>query len=384
MRATADRRVEFDYLRAAAIVLVVLHHAIIPYTTFAYLNPLNPVKTFSPVVNGERWAALDTVAWFNDIFLMSLLFLVSGLFAWGSLGRRGPSAYLGARLKRLGIPFVVGVILLVPATYYAGLLQSSRAFGGDTSFATFSLRLIRSGYESAGPLWFLWVLLMFNGLFVIAWRAGWIQRSSKDGASGVLRHPVTFFTVLLLASLAVYMPMSLLLGPSTWIGVGPFVFQASRILHYLTYFLFGVALGVCGLDQGILREGSPLARFWWAWALLASVSFMATTQVSSLSTPVPAVGELALAVCCASLVVASIAVFLRFGARPLAMLDSLSENSYGIYIFHYVIVTWMQYALLGPDMAPAIKALLAFLGTLVLSWAVTVGLRRIRAIANVI
>ena len=50
----SGRRVEFDYLRAFVIVLVLWHHAILAYHTFAYLNPENPVATFSPVVDSQR------------------------------------------------------------------------------------------------------------------------------------------------------------------------------------------------------------------------------------------------------------------------------------------------------------------------------------------
>lgn len=49
------RRIEFDYLRAFVIVLVVWHHAILAYHSLAFLNPDNPIDTFSPVVDTQRW-----------------------------------------------------------------------------------------------------------------------------------------------------------------------------------------------------------------------------------------------------------------------------------------------------------------------------------------
>ena len=384
MNGPTERRVEFDYLRAAAIVLVVFHHAIIPYTTFAYLNPLDPVKTFSPVVNGERWPPLDVVAWFNDTFLMSLLFLVSGLFVWQSLARRGPKRYIGARLKRLGIPFVLGVILLVPATYYPAQLQISLAFGGDTSFPAFALDVVRSGFGTAGPLWFLWVLLLFDGLVVAFYRAGWFQRPGEGRIATTLRRPVIFFSALFVISAATYIPMSALFGSSNWIGVGPFVAQASRILHYFACFLMGVMAGALGLNESVFRPVSPLGRAWLPWMAAAVISFWAMTQVSDLVSPGMLLGGLGFALSSTTLVAACVALFLRFSTHRRAVLDSLSDNSYGIYIVHYVIITWLQFGLLGPELGAPLKALLSFVGALILSWVVTAALRRVPAIARVL
>ena len=46
--------------------------------------------------------------------------------------------------------------------------------------------------------------------------------------------------------------------------------------------------------------------------------------------------------------------------------------------------TWLQYVLLGPDVAPAAKAVFVFVGTVALSWAGTTVLRRIPRVATVI
>ncbi|WP_363321036.1 acyltransferase family protein [Desulfobacula sp.] len=60
--------------------------------------------------------------------------------------------------------------------------------------------------------------------------------------------------------------------------------------------------------------------------------------------------------------------FLRFAKRRVRIFDSLSENSYGIYIVHYGFVTWLQYVLLGSNLAPQMKGIVVFAGTLILSW----------------
>jgi len=62
----------------------------------------------------------------------------------------------------------------------------------------------------------------------------------------------------------------------------------------------------------------------------------------------------------------------------------LSNNSFGIYIIHYVIVIWLQFWLLGIELPAILKASVVFLGTLILSWGLIAAIRRIPAVARVI
>jgi fucose 4-O-acetylase-like acetyltransferase len=89
---------------------------------------------------------------FNETFFMPLLFFVSGIFVWQSLVRRGRLKYLRGRLTRLGIPFVIGVLFLIPLAYYPAHLQIALITGAQTSYVAFWLAMVRSGFGTAGPL----------------------------------------------------------------------------------------------------------------------------------------------------------------------------------------------------------------------------------------
>lgn len=77
----SGRKVEFDYLRAFVIALVLFVHAALAYTTSAFINPENPIATSIPVVNEQRWIGFDLIVALNETFLMPLLFFVSGITA---------------------------------------------------------------------------------------------------------------------------------------------------------------------------------------------------------------------------------------------------------------------------------------------------------------
>ena len=96
------------------------------------------------------------------------------------------------------------------------------------------------------------------------------------------------------------------------------------------------------------------------------------------------VSEIAFVVCCWAIVSGTNGFFLRFEKQRVHLFDSLSENSYGIYIVHYVYVTWLQYFFLGSALAPSVKGMVVFLITLILSWGSVAAIRRIPAVAKVI
>ncbi len=81
---------------------------------------------------------------------------------------------------------------------------------------------------------------------------------------------------------------------------------------------------------------------------------------------------------------AFLSVFLRFGNKRSAVLDSLSRNAFGIYLLHYALVSWLQLSLLSADWPGAAKASAVFLMALVSSWAIVAALRRIPGLARVI
>ena len=95
-------------------------------------------------------------------------------------------------------------------------------------------------------------------------------------------------------------------------------------------------------------------------------------------------GDFAFVISCAASGFAFMALFVRFAKKPSKLWDSLSANAYGMYLVHYAFVSWLQYALLKAALPAVAKGGIVFLATVVLSWGVTAGVRRIPAVARVI
>ena len=121
-----NRSLSVGYLRAFITVLVILHHAVLAYHPFAPASGTSFLAEprlwlVFPVSDSAKTGASLFITGVNDVFFMSLMFLVSGLFVWRSLTRKGVSSFLRDRASRLGVPFLLSVILLAPAAYFPGV-----------------------------------------------------------------------------------------------------------------------------------------------------------------------------------------------------------------------------------------------------------------------
>jgi len=364
----ANRAVAIDYLRAFITLLVLYHHSTLAYTTFARQDRVHFLASTAPIVDSQRWAFLDYAENFNDVFFMSLMFFISGLFVWPLLKAKGAGSFLRDRLLRLGLPFLVGVVLVMPLAYYPSWLSA----GGAPGYLGYWLSFIKEGW-SPGPLWFLWLLLLFDaiaaGVFLLLGRR-------KDRPFTV-RSPLKAFLVLFLISFFAYVPMLARFGFGTWVPLlfPPLYFQLSRIFLYLTWFFAGVLIGSPGLQTGMLAEDGSLARRWpwWLGACVIAYNLLwfvppsiaragGAKQLQDL-----AYVTLWVASCCASCF-GLLALFRALLTRRIAWMDSLARTAYLMYAIHYVYVTWVQYILLGLTVHAALKFLITCVTVIAVSW----------------
>jgi len=385
--------VSIGYLRSFITVLVVAHHAMLAYYPFAPGAPANLIvqprwwQAF-PVVDSARWIGFALLVGFNDIFFMSLMFFLSGLFVWNSLQRKGAGAFVRDRVVRLGVPFALAAAVVAPLAYYPAYLTTA----SHTGIAGFWQQWRSLGNWPAGPEWFIWVLLAFGlvaaALFLVFPKWGEALGGVTAGAS---QRPALFFALLVAVSALAYIPMELKFNGFAWASWGPFVFQTSRILHYFVYFMVGAGVGAFGIGEGLLAGDGDLSRRWVLWAVTALVAFSVESMVgiAALSPHAsPRLWEVAadcgFVLSCAASSFAYLALFVRFARSGSKVWDSLTANAYGIYLVHYAFVSWLQYSLLKATLLGIAKGSLVILGALARSWGTIAALRRIPAVARVI
>src|SRR6478752_9712783 len=93
------RNRSLDRARTFLTLVVLLHHAVIPYTYFGHTDP-------------KSWLGFDAVVLATDSFFMAMFFFLSGLFVWPSLSHKTPQTFFRDRLLRLGLPFVIAAFTI--------------------------------------------------------------------------------------------------------------------------------------------------------------------------------------------------------------------------------------------------------------------------------
>lgn len=374
------------YLRAFVTLLVLAHHSVIAYVGQGPPPPKSlldsPAWSAFPIVDTDTWAPFGLFVLFNDLFFMSLMFFISGLFVWNSVKRKGGVVFFRDRLGRLGLPFLASVLLLAPLAYYPTYLLT----GAEPSFMAFAQAWLQLPTWPAGPAWFLWVLLVFSGFAaaLLHMKPDWADRMATMTEKAD-RHPGKLFGRMILIGALAYIPLSMLISYGDWLSWGPFTVQGSRILLYGFYFLVGIGVGANGLNQGLLAPEGKLAGKWKQWNALPGVGLGAMIAVLGLAYSTQGlsphfwnvVGGLVFVFACAASSFALIALFVRFARRPNRLLDTLAENAYGMFVVHYVFTTWTQYALLRVSLPGAVKGFIAFAIVIVASLLTTALLRRI-------
>jgi surface polysaccharide O-acyltransferase-like enzyme len=374
-----------DRARTFITLLVVLHHSVLNYTYFG---------------TGDRahWLGFDLVVLFNDSFFMACMFLISGLFVRDSLARRGAGNYLTHRAFRLGVPYLISIFILMPLAYYPTFLRYHLPGTTDFNFFHFWWHTLTIGPWPSGPAWFLWVLLALDAIAAAIWAVapgaiaalGRLISSFRD-------RPMAAFAAFLIFSIIVYVPLRLIFGDAAWFELTrfPLPIQTSRVLLYGGYFFVGVGIGATGLRGGVLAEDGEVTKRWAMWLGLAAIFYGAIlvlvyahhNWVADFNAPPlwwEATYSLAFALFSAAMTFAEPAIFLRFAKASLRLLDAIRPSAYGIFVVHYVFIIWLQYSVYEPAWPAFVKFAIVFVGTLSLSWATTLLLRRIPFVARMI
>lgn len=381
-----NRNIWIDYLRSFLTVLVVAHHSSLAYTTFANFDKNVYIDSTNPVVDVKRWIGLDIFQNFNDIFFMSLMFLIGGLFLSKSISKKGTKNFLMDRVCRLLIPFLfLGTLFMLIAYFPAYWLSYN-----NTNVTAYVHDFFTTQRWPAGPTWFIWVLFLFN--FLLVFINPIIKRlklNIKNLLTNLETKPSLLFVVSLLMTWLLYVPIAHTVGAGIWTGWLPFDFQLSRILLYFGYFMIGVLIGNTDFNSNLLSQNSPVIKSWWIWITLSLSIYVLLTISTRCLTDMVTKGKInefkawmiyftIFVSSCVSSCLAFITAFRKWAVHKIDWCDSLSENAYLIYLTHYIFVVWMQFLLLKYELPAFFKFSLTFSVTLACSWTLSYFLRKLR------
>ncbi len=383
------RDLSIDYLRTTLTLMVIAHHSMLAYTTWAAFDKEHVFRSTAPVVDGSRWVVFNYAENFNDVFFMSLMFFISGVFVHPAVRRHGALTFAKDRLLRLGVPFAVAVCGFMPLALYPSWTLGTHGSG----FIPFYEHIARIGFQ-VGPPWFIWVLLLFDLVVAILLLPGQRWLTGTESLTRRLQpHSVLAFVAMLVLSALAYLPLLSHFGFAKWtvLFMSPFAFQESRIALYALWFMAGVIIGVPGLSTGLLSRSGTLAKNWKGWIAICALAYAALSIIPRLLlshgmtlAKSNAIEATLWVFSCVASCFAFLAAFRGLELRPSRLMDSLSRSAYVMYLVHYVFITWSQKSLIPLPLHAGLKAAIVFISTVALSWLTAQVLIRIPGVKTII
>lgn len=196
-----QRRYYLDWLRVLLVLLVFVVHCAMPF---------NSARSWA-IMNAETSFAVTACIGFCYQWGMPLFFLVAGASAGVSLRSRSTGQYLGGRFQRLVVPYLAGMLTIVPLQTYieelhrrhiqGSFLHFYPGFFGNAKFV-WDLEFNLDPYH----LWFLRFLFVFSVITLPLFR--WFmtetgKRCIAKAASAFEKPGVLFVGVLPIALIQV-------------------------------------------------------------------------------------------------------------------------------------------------------------------------------------
>ncbi|MHA7057398.1 acyltransferase family protein [Aquimarina sp. M1] len=137
------RRYDLDWWRVISIFLVFLHHTGMPFNGDGF-----------HIMNTSSSKLLDDIMVFFEQFRLPLLFVISGTGTVFAFSKRSWRQFIKERATRLLVPFVFGVLVIVPPQTY---IEHHTLY---TSYIAFYMDLLK--HLEINHLWFIENLFYFS------------------------------------------------------------------------------------------------------------------------------------------------------------------------------------------------------------------------------
>jgi glucan biosynthesis protein C len=350
-----------DNLRWLMIVLVVLVHVCVTYSGLGswYYKEEHVLDAVSTLV----FYGFEI---FCQAFFMGFLFLLAGYFVPTAYDRKGCGRYLLDRLVRLGAPTAVFMLILHPVTVLirdslsgqrvtlGGFLRGYGGYLGSLSFL-----------RESGPLWFALALLVFSMLYGVVRRLAAGDRAWTGGRPAGTAFRVNHATIAALIGLLAGSSFAVRVVQP--IGSSWYNMQLCFFPQYVVLFLVGLWTSRSGFLAAVPRR---FGMTWFRLALLVGIpgwlALMAFGGALSGNESVYAGGlhwqaaafALWEAFFCVGIILGLLVLF-RDRRNTRTPLDGfLSDNAFGVYVFHTPILVTVSLVLGAASLYPLGKALL--------------------------
>ena len=215
-----------DNLRTVLIFFVVLYHAAIVYQSGFEASWI--------VSDPSKAKSIGILGLIIDNFVMFTIFFISGYFIPNSIKSKQTLRFIKSKIKRIIIPWLLGIIILIPAYKYIFLYSRNLSQESWKTYFHFfekegSNLAVFANAPTQSWLWFLPVLFLFQLLYLLMYKINIFKIRIS------IIHAVIGFFILSL----IYSKIIAVAGLRGWTYSLLLDFQTERLLPYFLIFLLG-------------------------------------------------------------------------------------------------------------------------------------------------
>lgn len=340
---TTERYHGFDALRGAMMLLGVAIHSGAAYVSFDGVWWMKDPYTSK---------GIEALVLFIHTFRLPAFFVMSGFFAALLVEKRGWQGFVENRMARLALPFVLGLLFLLPFLKAFSVFAYYSSREADPLSATIAWFQRGRLSQSLEPmhLWFLLTLMWVCLLAVVfrrplaALKARWFGELMSSRWGILACASLTFPTLLLtefgiLDSAKGFTPnWHVVAAYSVFFSFGWGMYLHRDQIHRLRRFgaaemLVALALlppAVITITNQLAQRGT---RIWWAYAVTAALTALsAWLMIYGLT-----------------------GFFLRRLNAPAPWSRYLADSAYWVYVMHPAALVIVQVPMMGLDWNPWIK-----------------------------
>lgn len=348
------RRREIDWIRNICILMLFIYHTSAIFTDFGDFY----IKTEKSNLFSNIFILL-TFSWY-----MPLLFFLAGASTYFALKRRSELEYIKERMKKLLLPFIFGIIVIVPPqTYLARLWRGESNINYFSHMKKFFTNISDfmgfDGNFSPAHLWFILFLFIISILGIIIIK-GCRVLGEKKILSSIKR--------ILLSKMGVVIVIALTIISESIPAIG----GKGLILNLLMFLLGYIAYGDSDYIIAISKYRRTFAIINGCVMILGLGYFISirNLQLGAMQGVIESILK------CAMIVTAIITIIgygIRYLNKENKVLTYLNKASFPVYIMHQTILLALAFFIL-PLMLPA---WLSILTVIVLSALITFALYEI-------
>lgn len=348
-----------DNLKTVIIALMIALHWAMCFMAYA--------PEWWYVVDYEHTHLLFTcvVLWI-DVFIMPIMFFISGYFGIATLGKHGYGKWWKGKLLRIVLPWILGVIIFAaPVSYITFYTRNI-----PLDFWTFCWTLFwnNNGMLEPGVMFShvqYWYLGMLTLCYIMLTAITKVYPSILESKLVSVQPSKFFIPGVLLFCLANTAITNYYIGnDDLWLHFSYFfVYQPCRVLTYPLFFLTGV---YAWRNHWFTTGGYvPNQMIWFSLFVIVSFAYPIWYIMNPFVTSSMEVQKGVLWVLHALLLVSAVFGFLGFCKENLdftnGVLSRLAANSYTMYYVHMAVLFPIVYLMVPLDLIVWLKAPLVFI-----------------------